>query len=98
MDFTMTHVRFGSSHLHPMGQLTNTRGSDGTPDPDGVVKTVVRIKIRHYHNLYLNRPDPIAFIPLVEDTTGHLYDDFVCLLFLYAHREASVLVNELSEE
>ena len=33
MDYTMTHVRFGRSHLHPMGQLTNTRRSDGTPDP-----------------------------------------------------------------
>ena len=24
MDFTMTHVRFGCSHLHPIGQLTYT--------------------------------------------------------------------------
>ena len=35
MDYTMTHIRFGCSHLHPMGQLTNTRHSDGSPDPDG---------------------------------------------------------------
>jgi hypothetical protein len=42
-DFTMTHVRFGLSLLHPMGQLTNTRSSDGAPDPDGVLKTSVRI-------------------------------------------------------
>ncbi len=27
-DFTMTHVRFGRSHLHPVGQLTHTRCSD----------------------------------------------------------------------
>ena len=26
-DFTLTHVRFGRSHFHPMGQLTNTRHS-----------------------------------------------------------------------
>ena len=32
VDFTMTHVRFGLSHLHPMGQLTNTRHSDGVPE------------------------------------------------------------------
>ena len=94
----MTHVRFGRSHLHPMGQLTNTRRSDGSPDPDGVLKKVVRIKIRHYSNLYLNRPDPIAFIPLVVDTTGRLYDDFIRLFFLHSHHEASVLANELSEE
>ncbi len=75
MDFTMTHIRFGRSHLHPMGQLTNTRRSDGSPDPDGVRKEEARIKIRHYRNVSLNHPDPIPFIPLVVDTTGHFYDD-----------------------
>ena len=63
MDFTMTHVRFGRSHVHPIGQLMHTRCSDGTPDPDGVLKEEVRIKIRHYQNIYLNRPDPIAPLP-----------------------------------
>ena len=62
MDYTMTHVRFGRSHLHPMDQLTNIRRSDGVPDPDVAFKEVTRIKIRHYRNLYLNHPDPIAFI------------------------------------
>ena len=73
MDFTMTHVRFGRSHLYPMGQVihtSSTRSSDGDPDPDGSdpdgsLKEAVRIKIRHYHNVYLNRPDPIAFLPLM---------------------------------
>ena len=73
MEFTMTHVRFGHSHLHPMGQLTNTRHSDGASDPDGVLMEVVRIKIRHYHTVYLNQPDPIVFIPLATDTTGFGY-------------------------
>jgi hypothetical protein len=81
MDYTMTHVRFGRSHLHPMGQLTNARRSDGAPDPDSAFKEVVRIKIRHYRNLYLNHPDPIPFIPLVVDTTGRMYDEFIRLLF-----------------
>ena len=98
MDYTMTHVRFGRSHLHPMGQLTNTRRSDGAPDPDAAFKEVARIKIRHYRNLYLNHPDPIAFIPLAVDTTGRMYDEFIRLLFLHAHREASALANELPEE
>jgi hypothetical protein len=98
MDYTMTHIRFGRSHLHHMGQLTNTRRSDGGPDPDVGFKEVVRIKIRHYRNLYLNHPDPIVFLPLTLDTTGRMYDEFIRLLFLHDHREASVLVNELSEE
>ena len=38
--YTMTHIRFGSSHVHPMEQLTNTRRSDGTLDPDGSLKEV----------------------------------------------------------
>ena len=81
-----------------MGQLTNTRRSDGSPDPDGSLKEAVRIKIRHYHNVYLNHPDPIPFIPLTVDTTGRLYDEFIRLLFLYTHSEASALANDLSEE
>ena len=50
-----------------MVQLTNTRRSDGAPDPNAALKEVVRIKISHYRNLYLNHPDSIAFIPLVVD-------------------------------
>jgi hypothetical protein len=37
--------------IYTLGQLTNTRRSDGAPDPDGVIKEVVRIKIRHYRNV-----------------------------------------------
>jgi hypothetical protein len=54
-----------------------------------------RKKILHYHQLYINRPDPIAFLPVAVDTTGRLYDDFSRLLFLHTHREASALVNEI---
>jgi hypothetical protein len=98
MDFTMTHVRFGRSHLHPIGQLTHTRRSGSAPDPDGVIQDAVRIKIRHYRNIYLNRPDPIVFLSLAVDTSDRLYDDFICLIFLHGHREASALINELPEE
>ncbi len=59
---------------------------------------MVRIKIRHNRNLYLNRPDPIAFIPLAVDTTGRMYDEFIRLLFLHDLLEASALGNELPEE
>ena len=59
---------------------------------------MVRIKIRHYRNLYLNHPDPIAFIPLAVDATGRMYDEFIRLLFLHTHRETSALGNELPEE
>ena len=64
-DFTMTHVRFGSSHLHPMGQLTHTRLSDGVPDPDGSLKEPDGNKIRHYHKVFPEPSRPNCFSNLV---------------------------------
>ena len=83
--------------MHTTGQLTNTRSSDDTPELDGALREVARKKISHYHQLYLNRPDPIVFLPPVVDTTGRLYDDFSRLLFLHAHRESSALSKEIPE-
>ncbi len=76
MDFTLTHNRFGRSHLHSNGHLTHNRRSDGAPEPDGALGESARIKIRHYRQLYINRPDPIAFLPVAVDTSGRIYDDF----------------------
>jgi hypothetical protein len=84
--------------MSSLGQLTYRRRSDGAPEPDGALREVVRTKIRHYRQLYINRPDPIAFMPVAVDTSGRIYDDFSLLLFLQDHREASVLSNEIPEE
>ncbi len=78
-----------------MVQLTNTSRSDGAPEPDGVIKVVTRKKIIHYRQLYVDRPDPIAFMPVAVDTSDRIYDDFLRLLFLYSHREASALANDI---
>ncbi len=59
--------------MHTTGQLTNTRRSDDSPEFDGVLREVDRKKILHYHQLYINRPDPIDFLPAAVDTTGRLY-------------------------
>jgi hypothetical protein len=48
LDFTLTHTRYGSSHVHATGQLTNTRRSDDAPELDGVLREVTRKKILHY--------------------------------------------------
>ena len=37
-------------------------------------------------------------MPVPVDTSDHIYDDFPRLLFLHAHREASVLANDIPEE
>jgi hypothetical protein len=59
---------------------------------------VARAKIRHFRQLYIDRPEPIAFMPVAVDTAGRIYEDFSSLLFLHAHREASALANEIPEE
>jgi hypothetical protein len=98
LDFTLTHTRYDSSHVHTTGQMTNIRRSDDAPELDGALRDVSRTKILHYRQLYLNRPDPIPFLPAAADTTGRVYDDFSRLLFLHTHREASALDNEIPEE
>jgi hypothetical protein len=79
LDFTMTHPRYDRSLLNLNGQLANTRSSDGAPEPDGVIKVVGRKKIIYYRQLYIDRPDPITFIPVAVDTSGRIYDDFLRL-------------------
>ncbi len=98
LDFTMTHTRFGRSQLSSLGQLTHSRRSDGVPEPDGALREAAKTKVRHYRQLYINRPDPIAFMPVTVDTSGCVYNDFSRLLFLHSHREASALSNEIPEE
>ena len=66
--------------------------------PDGALRTVARGKIRHYRQLYINRPEPRAFRPVAVDPAGRIYEDFSRLLFLYAHHEASALANEIPVE
>ena len=46
----------------------------------------------------MNHPEPIVFMPVAVDTSGRIYDDFLRLLFLHDHREASVLTNDIPEE
>ncbi len=97
LDFTLTYTRFGRSQLSSLGQLTHTRRTDGAPEPDGALRTVVRTKIHHYRQLYINLTEPIGFIPVGVDTADRIYEDFSRLLFLHAHREASALANEIPD-
>ena len=72
--------------------------STGAPQSDGALNNVVRIKIRHYLQLYSDRSAPIVFLPVVVITSGHVYDDFVRLILLDAYRESSILTGELPKE
>ena len=65
--------------MHTIGQLTNVRRSDSVPESDGVLRTVTRKKILLYRQLYLDRPEPISFLPVVVDTSDRVYD-YSCML------------------
>jgi hypothetical protein len=56
------------------------------------------MKIRHYRQIYVDRSDPIVFLPIAVITSGRVYEDFTRLLFLHVHREDSILSGELPEE
>ena len=45
-----------------------------------------------------NRLDPIVFLSVAVDTSTRIFDDFLRLLFLHSHREASALATEIPEE
>jgi len=98
MDITMTPDRYGRSTQHTNGALTNRLSSTDAPQTDGALNTAARKKIRYYRQIYADRPDPIVFLPVSVSTSGRVHDDFTRLLFLDAHREASVLAGELPEE
>ncbi len=59
---------------------------------------MARKKILHYRQLYIDRPEAIAFMPVTVDTSVHIYDDFLRLQFFHAHREASAIANDIPEE
>jgi hypothetical protein len=98
MDVTMTHDRYGRTTQHTNGAFTHRVSSTGTPQPDGALNKAVRMKIRHYRQIYADRPDPIVFLSITVITSGRVYEDFALLLFLHVHREASILAGELPEE
>ena len=98
MDVTMTHDRYGRTTQHTNGSLTHRVSSTGTPQSDGALNKTARMKIIHYRQIYVDRPDPIVFLPITVSTSGRVYEDFARLLFLHVHREVNILARELPEE
>ncbi len=98
MDVTTTHDRYGRTTQDTNGALTHRVSSTGVPQPDGVLNKEDRMKIRHYRQIYADRPDPIVFLPIAVSTSGRVYEVFERLIFLHADREASILAGELPEE
>jgi hypothetical protein len=75
---------------------THRESSNDVPPPDDDLKNVVRKKILHYCQVYVDKTDPIIFLTVTVNTSGRVYDDIVRFLFLHVHRETSVLTGDLS--
>jgi hypothetical protein len=71
--------------------------STGAPQTDGVLNKVVRNKIRRYRQIYEDSPDPIVFLSVTVITSGHVYEDFTRMIFLYVYHEVSILDGELPQ-
>ncbi len=57
-------------------------------DIDRPLNETATDKIRKYHVDYNNNPpNVISFMTTIASTSGRLHSEFVCLLFLQAHRE-----------
>ncbi len=83
----LTHERRGSS------SDPSINGHFHYPnDVDRPLNETVVDKIRKYYSEYNNSPfNAISFIPVITSTSGRLHSEFVCLLFLQAHRETDRL-------
>jgi hypothetical protein len=72
----MTHDHYGRTTQDTNGSLTHRVSPTGAPQSDGVLNESVRLKIRHYRQIYEDSPDPIVFLSITVNTSGHVYEDF----------------------
>ena len=93
MDVTMTHDRYGRDTQDTNGVLTQNLLQSRSSSWRCFEKWG-QTRIRHYRQLYVERPDPIVFLSVTVNTSECV---FVRLLFLYVHREISILDGELPE-
>ena len=95
MVLIISQDRYDRYQFHSRVQPDHMR--QGQIDPDGTLHLSSSTEVRHHRSVYVSRSDPITFIPIVVNTSGRLYPDFI-LLFLQTHRDVSALANELPEK
>ena len=82
LDLRIAHDRFGSSSEPSInGHLHYPNDIDRSLNETVVDKRKYRAD---YNN---NPPSSVVFMPTIASTSGRLHSEFVCLLFLQAHRE-----------
>ncbi len=80
-DLSMTHDRFGSSsHVQQNGLLLHPQ------DLDAPLRLAAQSKNNSYRQQYDDNQN-ISFLPAIVSTNTRMHGEFLCLLFLQAHRE-----------
>ena len=97
MDVTVTHDRYGRTTHRSNGGLTHSV-LHWISSVWRYFEQCVQNKDTTCRQLYADRPEPIVFVSVTVNTSRHVYDDFVRVLFLHEHRESSILTGELPEE
>ena len=81
MYLSIAHDRFGSSsHVQQNGSLSHPQ------DPDGPMRVTAQRKTNAYQQTYADNQN-ISFLPVIMSTSNRIHGEFLCLLFLQAHRE-----------
>jgi hypothetical protein len=80
-DLSMTHNLLGSSsHVQQNGLLSHPQ------DSDAPLRLAAQHKINGYRQQYADNQN-ISFLPAIVSTSTRMHGEFLCLLFLQAHRE-----------
>jgi hypothetical protein len=80
-DLSMTHDRFGSSsHVQQNGLLSHPQ------DLDAPLRLAALRKINSFRQQYADNQN-ISFLPAIVSTSTRMHGEFLCLIFLQAHRE-----------
>jgi hypothetical protein len=80
-DLSITHDRFrSSSHVQQNGSLSYPQ------DIESPLRIAAQRKIAAYQQQHADNQN-ISFLPLIVSTSTRMHGEFLCLLFLKAHRE-----------
>jgi hypothetical protein len=81
LDLSIAHDRFGSSsHVQQNGSLLHPQ------DLDCPIRVAAQRKTNAYKQTYADNQN-ISFLPAIMSTSNLMHGEFLCLLFLQAHRE-----------
>jgi hypothetical protein len=90
-DLSITHDRYGSSSQVQQNSLLSH-----PQDLDEPLRLAAQHKINGYRQQYADNQN-ISFLPAIVSTSTRMHGEFLCLLFLQAHRETEAHFTATSE-